>query len=94
MLDVFSDPHGDVQGLFGLFAEFAVKFHQEQSFPERRCLVLWSFLEAIWRNPSAHNFLLNMRKFSSRYFGVNVIGEAEFNGCFDQWFTNRERSIL
>lgn len=94
MLDVFSDPHGDVQGLFGLFAEFAVKFHQEQSFPERRCLVLWSFLEAIWRNPSAHKFLLNMRKFSSRYFGVNVIGEAEFNGCFDQWFTNRERSIL
>jgi tetratricopeptide (TPR) repeat protein len=94
MLDVFASPHGDVQGLYRLFAEFVVKFHQEQSLPERRCLILWSFLEAIWRDAGSHRFLLNMRKFSSRYFGVNVIGEAEFNGCFDQWFGSAERPIL
>jgi hypothetical protein len=94
ILEAFSNQHGNLQSLFRLFAEFVVRLHQEQFLEGKRCLVIRSFLDAFWCNPAARGLLLSMRNFSSRLFGLNVIGQEEFNTCFDGWFKNMQRSIL
>jgi tetratricopeptide (TPR) repeat protein len=93
-LETFSNHRGNVHSLFKLLAGFVVRFSQEQFLEAKRCLIIRSFLDAFWRNPAARGLLLSMRKFSSRLFGLNVIGQQEFDTCFDGWLNNTKSSIF
>ena len=94
ILEIFSNHRANVRNLFKLLAGFVVRFSQEQFLEAKRCLIIRSFLDAFWRNPAARGLLLSMRKFSPRLFGLNVIGQQEFDACFDGWYNDTRGSIL
>src|SRR5258705_1402701 len=56
--------------------------------------MLGALLEAMWRNPHARRPLLEVRKNSSRIFGLNVVAEAEFNAVFDSWRRGHAQDVL
>ncbi len=84
-IEVFSSEQGVAQGLFRMFGEFLILLHVEACSSAQRCLVVSAFLDSLWRNPNAHTFVLSLRQASARLFGLNVLGQTEFDACFDRW---------
>jgi hypothetical protein len=56
--------------------------------------LLGALLEAMWRNPQARRSLVEVRKNSSRIFGLNVAAEAEFNATFDNWRRGHTQDVV
>ncbi|HEY3293595.1 MAG TPA: hypothetical protein VGJ85_08240 [Candidatus Nanopelagicaceae bacterium] len=93
-LKVFANPGGNTLPLARLLCELIVKLQDEQVFPMRRCVLIQSFLEALWSNPAARKLVLAIRRSSRQLFGLNVVGEQDFNRCFDEWFAGHRAELL
>jgi hypothetical protein len=94
VIRVFADPKADIRSLLGIFIDFVVKLYRETFLPETRCGLVGAFLEAFWGNLQARKILLELRKSTSRFFGLNAVGETQFNDCFDRWVKNKEHPIF
>jgi tetratricopeptide (TPR) repeat protein len=94
VVKVFDNSKGDIRSLLGIFADFITKLYRETLLPETRCSVVGAFLDALWKNLQARKILLEIRKSSSRFFGLNAVGETQFNECFDRWVKHNENPIL
>ncbi len=90
----FAAPSADVKSLFPILMELVVRIYREPLLPESRCKVIIAFLDAIWKNPAARRAILNLRANSSRLFGMNSVGESQFNDCFDRWQKLIENPIV
>jgi hypothetical protein len=44
-------------------------------------------LDALWSNLPLRLALLRIRTNSVRFFGLNSVGQNQFDECFDQWYT-------
>lgn len=94
VIRVFADPKADIRSLLGIFIDFVVKLYRETLLPETRCSVVGAFLEAFWGNLQARKILVELRKATSRFFGLNAVGETQFNDCFDRWVKSKEHPIF
>jgi len=94
VIKVFADPKADIRSLLGIFVDFVVKLYRATLLPETRCSVVGAFLEALWANSQARKTLIELRKSTSRFFGLNAVGEAQFNECFDRWVNNKDNPIF
>ena len=90
----FAAPNADVKSLFSILMELVVRIYREALLPESRCKVITAFLDAIWKNPAARRGILNLRANSPRLFGLNSVGESQFNNCFDHWLKQIEMPIV
>jgi tetratricopeptide (TPR) repeat protein len=93
IIEVFANPKGE-RPLLGIFVDFVAKLYRESFLPETRCGVMQAFLDALWKNPTARAVLVNIRKSSAQLFGLNAVGEKQFNECFDRWTKHRESFII
>jgi tetratricopeptide (TPR) repeat protein len=87
-VDVFRKPPGNLPGLLGIFVDFIVKLYREPQLPETRCKVLTVLLDAIWVTVPLRLPLLRLRKASIQFFGLNCVGQQQFEECFDQWYAH------
>lgn len=94
VIRVFADPKADIRSLLGIFVDFVVKLYRETLLPETRCSVVGAFLVVLWENLQARKALMELRKSTARFFGLNAVGETQFNDCFDRWVKNKEYPIF
>lgn len=85
-VDTFRKATGNFQGLLGIFVDFIVRLYREPQLPETRCSVLTAFLDAMWLTVPLRSPLLRLRKASTQFFGLNCVGQQQFDECFDQWY--------
>ena len=92
MLDVFQKV--TAPDLVRQFLGFYLLLQQEPVLPQQEALVVESFLDSLWRNPSTHGMVLALRSVSARLFGLNVIAQRKFELVFDSWFRSQRRPII
>jgi hypothetical protein len=86
-VEIFKKPTGNLQVLLGIFVDFMTKLYREPYLPEARCRVVRVLLDALWSNLPLRLALLRIRTNSVRFFGLNSVGQNQFDECFDQWYT-------
>jgi tetratricopeptide (TPR) repeat protein len=94
MLKIFADPNADLQALLRIFVQFTIKLHAEFILPETKCSITTAFLDSFAQRPDAMTLLQGFRKLSPRLFGLNQIGRAQFETCFDRWQRQRDEIIV
>lgn len=85
VLEVIYDPGTDLSSLLRIFIGFVVKLYREPITAETRCEITRAFLDAFGSRDGAIPQLRSLRNLSSRVFGLNFIGNSEFDECFDGW---------
>lgn len=85
-VEIFQKPTGNLQALLRIFVDFVTKLYREPHLPEVRCRVMTAFLDELWSNVPLRSALLHVRKNSGRSFGLNPVGQNQFDECFDRWF--------
>jgi tetratricopeptide (TPR) repeat protein len=93
-VDVFRKPNGNLQGLLGIFVDFITKLYRESYLPETRCKVVTALLDALWMTVPMRLALLRLRRTSARFFGLNTIGQQQFDACFDAWYAEIPDKII
>jgi tetratricopeptide (TPR) repeat protein len=94
IVKIFSDPAADLQRLFRIYLEFTIRLYREPVVPETRCSVTQAFLDIFARRPGAMVLLNSLRQLSSNVFGINAIGRAQFDECFDRWMKRQGGSLI
>jgi tetratricopeptide (TPR) repeat protein len=93
-VEVFRKPTGNLQGLLGMFMDFIVKLYREPYLPETRCKIVVALLDALWATVPLRLALLRLRKASVQFFGLNTVGQQQFDACFDNWYAERPDKLL
>jgi tetratricopeptide (TPR) repeat protein len=93
-VDEFGGAKADLSGLFPILIELIVRLYREGIVPESRCSVTTAFLDAVWKNAAARRSLLNLRAETKRLFGLNLVGQAQFEHCFDRWYKLIESPLI
>jgi len=83
-IKIFSDREANPQALFAIFVAFVQKLYREPIPPSDRCAVTRSLLNAMERSPDRVALLMSLRKYSARVFGINALGQTQFENCYDQ----------
>lgn len=94
MLKVFSNPSTDLASILRTFVGFIVRLYREPLAVETRCQVTRAFLDALLRRPIAVAQLRPLRNMSSRVFGLNVVGQGQFDRCFDRWLESEALGVI
>jgi tetratricopeptide (TPR) repeat protein len=94
IVKIFSDPTADLQSLFRIYVQFTMYLYREPVIPETRCSVTRVFLDVFARKPGAIALLSNLRKLSSRIFGINGLGKDQFDECFDRWMERKDLPLI
>ncbi len=94
IVKIFSDPAADLQRLFRIYVEFTLRLYREPIVPEIRCSVTQIFLDTFARRPGAMTLLKSLRQRSSSVFGINAVGRAQFDECFDRWMERRDGPLI
>jgi hypothetical protein len=77
-----------------LFLDVTAIVYRESLPPETRCVVTSGFLDLFAARPEADARLPALRQLVSSIFGLNVVGAAQFKGCFDRWVNQRREPII
>jgi hypothetical protein len=93
-VEIFQKPSGNLQVLLGIFVDFLTKLYRENYLPEYRCRVVTAMLDALWRSVPLRFPLLHIRRNSARFFGLNPVGQNQFDRCFDQWYGEVADTII
>lgn len=93
-LKVFADPTGVFQSLFGICVSFIEKLYREAIPPNSRCEIAQALFDAVAMQPAGVPALKNFRKFSARVFGLNTLGQQQFDSCFDRWLDRRNNPLM
>jgi hypothetical protein len=91
---IFADPKANVQALFAIFVAFAQRLFQETVTPSDRCTITRSLLEGLGRRPDGALLLTHLRKSGARVFGINAVGQMQFEECYDRWLKHREHPLI
>jgi tetratricopeptide (TPR) repeat protein len=91
---IFADPQSNIQALFTIFVGFIQKLFQEPIARSDRCGATRSLLDGLGRRPDGVILLTSLRQSVARVFGVNAVGQMQFEECYDQWLTHREDPLL
>jgi tetratricopeptide (TPR) repeat protein len=94
ILKIFSDPNADLEPILRIYIEFTIRLYREPVDPELRCSVTQTFLDTFASRPEAMSLLQNLRKLSTRVFGVNEVGRVQFDACFDRWLQHRGKPFI
>jgi tetratricopeptide (TPR) repeat protein len=92
--EAFSVVGNSIDQLIRIAIGFFLLLSQQPVVSQQGGRMLGALLEAMWRNPHARRPLLQMRKNSSRIFGLNVVAEAEFNAVFDGWRRGHAQDVI
>jgi hypothetical protein len=92
--EAFSVTTNSVDQLIRTALGFFLLLSQKPVVPQQGGRLLGALLEAMWRNPQARRSLMEVRKNSSRIFGLNVAAEAEFNSTFDNWRRGHTQDVV
>lgn len=90
----FGAPNADLRSLFPILWELIIKLYRESLLPESRCRVVTAFLDVLWKNPTSRNSILSFRANSPRLFGLNSVGQSQFESCFDNWIKAIENPLI
>ena len=90
----FGAPNADLRSLFPILWELIIKLYRESLLPESRCRVVTAFLDVLWKNPTSRNSILSFRANSPRLFGLNSVGQSQFESCFDNWINAIENPLI
>lgn len=90
----FGAPNAELRSLFPILWELILKLYREPVLPESRCRVVTSFFDALWKNPAARNSVLSIRANCQRMFGLNSVGQSQFERCFDNWMKLIENPLV
>lgn len=90
----FGAPNGDLRSLFPILWELIIKLYRESLVPESRCRVVTAFLDVLWKNPASRKSILSFRANSPRLFGLNSVGQSQFESCFDNWIKAIENPLI
>ena len=91
---IFADPQANGQGLFTIFVGFIQKLFQEPIARSDRCGVKRSLLEGLERRPDGVVLLRSLRQSVARVFGVDAVGQMQFEKCYDQRLSNGEHPLV
>jgi tetratricopeptide (TPR) repeat protein len=94
VVKIFADPGSDLQSLLRIYADFTVRLYREPIEPDVRCSVTRALLDALARRPEVLELLEKLRKISARIFGMNAVGNEQFDKCFDRWIGLRGKPII
>jgi tetratricopeptide (TPR) repeat protein len=92
--EAFSVIGNSVEQLIRIALGFFLLLLQQPLLPHQGGQLLAALLEAMWQNPQARRFLLEVRKSSSRAFGLNFLAEAQFNTVFDRWISQHKEDVV
>jgi tetratricopeptide (TPR) repeat protein len=93
-LQIFQKPTGNLQTLLGIFVDFVIKLYRADYLPESRCRIVIALLDALWRSVPLRLPLLHIRRNSAQFFGLNPVGQNQFDKCFDQWYATVPDKIV
>jgi tetratricopeptide (TPR) repeat protein len=91
---IFAGPIAGLQQMFAIFVSFAERLYREAIPPASRCAIARALFDALARNPPALASLKALRQISSRVFGINAVGQQQFDNCFDQWLEQRDNPLI
>jgi tetratricopeptide (TPR) repeat protein len=91
---IFADPKANVQALFTIFVAFVQRLFQEMVSPSDRRTITRSLLEGLGRRPDGALLLTHLRKSGARVFGINAVGQMQFEECYDRWLSHREHPLI
>jgi len=94
IVTIFQKPTGNLQVLLAIFVDFLIKLYRENYLPESRCKVVTALLDALWRSVPLRLPLLHIRGNSAQFFGLNSVGQSQFDRCFDQWHRTVPDTII
>jgi hypothetical protein len=91
---VFTQPAGDLQNLLAIFIDFISRLYREPYLAESRCKVVTALLDGLWRHVSLRRPLIELRRAGKQFFGLNHVGQSQFEECFDQWYRTVTEMIV
>ncbi len=91
---IFADPAAGLQQLFAIFVSFAERLYREAISPESRCAIARALFDALAVHPPALTLLKALRQRSSGVFGINAVGQQQFDDCFDRWLEQRDNPLI
>jgi tetratricopeptide (TPR) repeat protein len=94
IVSLFSNPGADLQGLLRALVGFAIALYREPILGELKCAVTKVLLRALAQRPEAMPLLTSIRKASQQLFGLNEIGRAQFDKCFDSWLREGDKPLI
>lgn len=93
-VDIFRKPPGNFRQLLGIFLDFIVKLYRERYLPETKCRIMTAFMDAIWKNVPLRSTILQFRRMSGQIFGLNAVGQQQFESCFDKWYAGQADRLI
>jgi hypothetical protein len=93
-IEVFADPAADLKQLFILLVGFVTKAFREPISEETKCRATQALLDAMAGRDGAIEGLKSVRGLSQRIFGVNALGQTQFDNCFDLWLAHRTKQLI
>jgi len=91
---IFADPSANLQALLTILVEFVQKLFREPISPSERCTVIRSLLDGMGRRPEGAMLLTSLRRSTPRIFGINVLGQVQFEHCYDEWLKGRDNPLV
>jgi hypothetical protein len=91
---IFADPFAGLQQLVQIFVSFVERLHREAILPASRCAIVQALLDALAKHPQAMVPLKSLRQMSPRVFGINAVGQQQFDACFDRWLERRGNPLI
>jgi hypothetical protein len=91
---IFAAPQTNVQALFMIFVGFVQALFKEPIACSNRCAITRSLLDGLGRGSEGAVLLTSLRQCVARVFGINIVGQMQFEKCYDQWLRHREHSLL
>jgi hypothetical protein len=93
-VDVYRKPTVDLRGLLGIFVDFLAKLYREPYLPETRSKIVTALLDGLWSHVPLRLPLLQLRRTSNQFFGLNPVGQAQYDECFDKWHRTLAETIV
>jgi transcription elongation GreA/GreB family factor len=90
----FGAPNADLRSLFPILCELIIRLYREPLLPESRCRVVTAFMDVLWKNATSRTSILSFRANSPRLFGLNSVGQSQFESCFDNWIKAIENPLI
>jgi len=91
---IFADPLAGRLQLVQIFVSFVESLYRAAILPASRCAIVRALLDALATHPQALVPLKSLREMSPRVFGLNAVGQQQFDTCFDRWLEQKDNPLI